>query len=118
MSPRRPQYAYLKPAEVEQLDILLRRAARHLQPAERSLLLRLHEHRTRDGQQAHRTTGGLREEVRRLRRQATPEPATAEAEVRIALALAVLNGTPPDDPEHLAHEIREALTMPSPEAQR
>lgn len=40
------------------------------------------------------------------------------AEARIALALAVLDGTPPDDPEHLAHEIRGALTMPAPEAQR
>jgi hypothetical protein len=114
--PSRPSHTYLTDTELQQLDILVRRAARHLQPAECNRLLSLAQHHLGDLQQARRTATGLREQVNRLRQATTAAP----AETRIALAAAVLDGwewTGTEETHHLRHEIREALTMPDSEAQ-
>lgn len=61
--PRRPQHSYLTDTERQQLDVLVRRAARQLPAAECNRLLGLFQHHLGDLQHARATAAGLRRDV-------------------------------------------------------
>jgi len=67
--PPRPTHSYLTETERQQLDILMRRGARGLAPAECNRLIALAQHHFADLQHARAVAGGLRREVNSLRQR-------------------------------------------------
>lgn len=65
--PPRPVHSYLTQTELQILDNLVHRGARHLRPEECNRLILLFRHHLGDLQQARRSNAGLRDQVNRLR---------------------------------------------------
>jgi hypothetical protein len=66
----RPPHTYLTDMERQNLDILVRRAASHLGPEERALLLRLHARHLQDARYARGALIGVSSKLDHLRRRA------------------------------------------------